>query len=572
MTDFDYIIVGGGAAGCVLANRLSADRSIHVLVCEAGPDIRDGEAPPQILDSFAAHAFLDARFLWNDLQVTTDANAPRGNTGLPVRKRKYEQARVLGGGSSINGQLANRGAPWDYDEWEKRGAAGWRWDTVLPYFKKLEHDFDFDGPLHGTSGPLPIRRIFPNLWAEHAKAMTDGFRHIGFDYVEDQNGEFRDGYHPLAINNLYDRRVPAAIAYLTPTVRQRPNLSIRTGTTVTDLLFEGERCVGVRMLQDGQMQEVRALREVIVCCGAIYTPAMLLRAGIGPAAELQSLGIAVRRDLPGVGKRLMDHPSVALGAFVKPHARLNGKTRRHLLVGLRFSSEHPDAPRGDMAVSVSTKAAWHAVGEQMASVTTWVNKTFSEAGEVTLASADWRTPPRVDFRLLHDRRDVERLMAALRRLRGVFDAPAMKAAVEDPFAASFSEKVRQVSVINRANAFKTAVLARLLDGPRALRRFLFRKLILETPPLDELLADDQMLEAFIRRAAVGVWHASCSCRMGARTDPMAVTNPQGRVYGVPGLRIADASLFPVIPSANVHLTVLMVAEKIADEMLTEHQG
>ena len=223
-----------------------------------------------------------------------------------------------------------------------------------------------------------------------------------------------------------------------------------------------------------------------------------------------------------------------------------------------------------MAVSVSTKAAWHAVGEQIASVTTWVNKTFSEAGEVTLQDADWRTPPRVDFRLLHDDRDVVRLMGAMRRLRGAFDAPAMRNAVEEPFAASFSEKIRQVSVINRTNAFKTAMLARLLDGPQSLRRFLFRTLILETPPLDQLLADDQALEAFIRRAAVGVWHVSCSCRMGASTDPLAVTDNEGRVYGVPGLRIVDASLFPVIPSANVHLTVLMLAEKIADDMLTQH--
>jgi len=570
VTEFDYIIVGGGAAGCVLANRLTAKPSIRVLVCEAGPDVRDGETPEQILDSFAAHAFLDSRFLWNDLQVTTDANASRDRSGPPVKRRKYEQARVLGGGSSINGQLANRGAPWDYDDWEQRGAVGWRWDTVLPYFKKLERDIDFEGPLHGTCGPMPIRRIFPHLWAEHAKAMAEGFRSIGFEYVEDQNGEFRDGYHPFAINNLYDRRVPTAIAYLGPSVRQRSNLRVETETVVTDLIFEGNRCAGVRTLKADASQEFRASREVIVACGAIYTPPHLLRAGIGPAAELQSLGIKVRRDLPGVGKRLMDHPSVAIGAFIKPHARLRGKTRRHLLVGLRFSSGHPDAPRGDMAVSVSTKAAWHAVGEQIASVTTWVNKTFSESGEVTLEDAHWRTPPRVDFRLLHDRRDVARLMGAMRRLRGAFDAPAMRNAVEEPFAASFSEKIRQVSVINRANAFKTAMLARLLDGPESLRRFLFRALILETPPLDELLADDQALEAFVRRAAVGVWHVSCSCRMGASSDPLAVTDNQGRVYGVPALRIVDASLFPVIPSANVHLTVLMVAEKIADEIVARH--
>jgi 5-(hydroxymethyl)furfural/furfural oxidase len=567
VTEFDYVIVGGGAAGCVLANRLTATGSLRVLVCEAGPDVRDGEAPEQILDSFAAHAFLDARFLWSDLQVTTAADARREN-GVPTAKlRKYEQGRVLGGGSSINGQLANRGAPRDYDEWERRGAAGWRWDTVLPYFRKLERDLDFGGPLHGDSGPMPIRRIFPHLWAEHAKAMAEGFRHIGFEYVEDQNGEFRDGYYAFPINNLYDRRVPASIAYLGPAVRQRPNLAIETDTLVTELVFDGARCVGVKALKGDAVVEFRAAREVIVASGAIYSPAHLLRAGIGPADDLQALGIAVRRDLRGVGKRLMDHPSVAIGAFVKPHARLKGRTRRHLLVGLRFSSDHPEAPPGDMAVSVSTKAAWHAVGEQIASLTIWVNKTFSEAGEVTLASPDARRSPNVDFRLLQDRRDLERLMGAMRRLRAVFDAPAVQAATEAPFAASFSERVRQVGVINRSNAIKTAMLARLLDGPAALRGLLFRTLIMEAPPLDELLADDQALEAFVRRAAVGVWHASCSCRMGRANDPLAVTDPEGRVHGIAGLRVVDASIFPVIPSANVHLSVLMVAEKIADEML-----
>jgi choline dehydrogenase-like flavoprotein len=232
MTEFDYIIVGGGAAGCVLANRLSSNASLRVLVCEAGRDVRDGQVPEQILDSFAAHAFLDSRFLWNDLQVTTASDARRGTDAPPAKLRKYEQARVLGGGSSINGQLANRGAPHDYDEWERRGAAGWRWETVLPYFRKLERDVDFEGPLHGSSGPMPIRRIFPDLWADHAKAMAEGFRSLGYEYLADQNGEFRDGYFPFAINNLYDRRVPVCIAYLGPAVRQRPNLAIETETHV----------------------------------------------------------------------------------------------------------------------------------------------------------------------------------------------------------------------------------------------------------------------------------------------------------------------------------------------------
>ncbi len=566
--EFDYVIVGGGTAGCVLANRLSARSANRVLVCEAGRDIRSEDAPPAILDSFAAHAFLDSRFLWNDLRVTTDAGSH--NAGGPRGKlRKYEQARVLGGGSSINGQLANRGGPMDYDEWEERGASGWGWDAVLPYFRKLERDIDFDGPLHGNDGPLPIRRIFQEHWAEHAKAVAAGFEAMGFRYLPDQNGPFEDGYHPLAISNLYDRRVSVAFAYLPPTVRMRENLTIMADTHVTSLLFEGTRCVGVEAVHEGESHSFRA-KQVILSAGAICTPAHLLRAGIGPVGHLREKGITVRQALPGVGQRLMDHPSVALAAFIRPHARLNGRTRRHLLVGLRFSSDLPDMPVSDMAVSVSTKAAWHAVGEQICSITTWVNKTYSEAGEVRLASADWRDQPEVDFRLLHDRRDLERLMAALRRLRALFDTPSMREAVCDPFAASFSEKVRQVGVINRKNAVLTTIMAKLLDGPEWFRRFLMQQFIVEALPLDQLLADDDALEEFVRKAAVGVWHASCSCRMGAADDPMAVADPFGNVRGISGLRIADASLFPAIPRANINLTTIMLAERMADFILAGH--
>jgi 5-(hydroxymethyl)furfural/furfural oxidase len=567
--DCDTVIVGGGTAGTVLANRLSARSGHRVMLCEAGRDIREGDVPEQILDSFAAHAFLDSRFLWNELRVTTGPMPHNQPDAPPPLRRRYEQARVLGGGSAINGQLANRGGPMDYDEWEERGAAGWNWAGVLPYFRKLERDIDFEGPLHGSDGPMPIRRIFPPQWAGQAKAVAAGFEALGFRYIADQNGPFEDGYHPLAITNLYDRRVPAAIAYLTPAVRARPNLAISTDTHVTSLTFDGDACTGVSALREGREITVRA-KEVILCSGAIYTPAHLLRAGIGPAGHLRDRGIPVRRALAGVGQRLMDHPSVALAAFIRPHARLGGRTRRHLLVGLRFSSDLPGMPVSDMAVSVSTKAAWHAVGEQICSVTTWVNKTFSDAGEVRLASADWRDEPEVHFRLLSDRRDLDRLMAAMRRLRPVFDTPAMREAVCDPFAASFSDKVRQVGVINRKNAVLTAIMARLLDGPEPFRRLLMRRFIIDAPPLDELLADDEALEDFIRNAAVGVWHASCACRMGSRDDPMAVTDSSGRVHGMGGLRIVDASIFPCIPRANINLPTIMVAERIADLILAEH--
>ena len=235
--------------------------------------------------------------------------------------RKYEQARVLGGGSSINGQLANRGAPSDYDEWEARGAEGWNWNAVLPYFKKVERDMDFDGPWHGKDGRIPVRRIFPDMWNGHAKAVAKAFEGAGFPYVQDQNGEFKDGYFPITISNLYDRRVSAAIGYLDPGTRLRDNLTISTRTEVQGLLFEGTRCVGVKALVDGKETEFRVNSgggEVVVSSGAIHSPAHLLRAGIGPAGDLRDLGIEVVSNVPGVGQRLMDHPSISVSSFIKP--------------------------------------------------------------------------------------------------------------------------------------------------------------------------------------------------------------------------------------------------------------
>jgi 5-(hydroxymethyl)furfural/furfural oxidase len=568
---YDYIIVGGGSAGSVMANRLSARSGNQVLLCEAGQDTPPGKVPREISDSYPGVAYFDPRFHWTELRAHIGAVSHNNPTENRPPLRKYEQARVLGGGSSINGQLANRGAPTDYDDWEARGAAGWGWDAVLPYFKKVERDVDFDGPYHGKTGPIPVRRIPPEQWNLHARAAAEAFRGAGFPFLPDQNGEYRDGHFPITISNFEDQRVSAAVGYLDPTVRARANLKISTNTQVKELLFVGKRCIGVKALVDGREQDFHA-NEVIVSSGAIHSPAHLLRAGIGPSGHLRELGIDVVSHLPGVGQRLMDHPSIALSSFIKPPARMTlQQSRRHVLVGLRYTSGIGGAPQGDMFVVCVSKSAWHAVGEQIGSLLVFVNKTYSETGQVKLTSRDWRAEPLVEFNLLSDRRDLDRLMSGFRHLGAMQMSAALQDVTSNPFPASYSERVRSIGVVNVKNRVLTWLVSLLLDGPAALRRYLIDNLIVEGFRFEELMQDDEKLEAFVRQAAIGVWHASCSCRMGADGDPMAVTDAAGRVRGgIGGLRIVDASLFPVVPCANTNFPVLMTAEKIADAVLAGH--
>jgi 5-(hydroxymethyl)furfural/furfural oxidase len=218
------------------------------------------------------------------------------------------------------------------------------------------------------------------------------------------------------------------------------------------------------------------------------------------------------------------------------------------------------------AVGVS-KSAWHAVGKQIASLLLAVYKTYSETGQVRLTTADWRAEPMVEFNLLSDRRDLERLMDAFRRVGRMQMSPALQAVTSDPFPAAYSERVKKIGEVTPRNRAITGLLAKLMDGPAVLRRYLIDHVIVEGHGFDELMRDDDKLEEFTRKAAIGVWHASCTCRMGTEDDPLAVTDTAGKVRGVTGVRVVDASLFPTVPCANTNFPTLMTAEKIADAVL-----
>jgi 5-(hydroxymethyl)furfural/furfural oxidase len=332
-------------------------------------------------------------------------------------------------------------------------------------------------------------------------------------------------------------------------------------------VFEGARAVGVEVCRGGESRVVPA-HEVILSSGALRSPAMLLRSGVGPARDLSALGIAVVADRPGVGKHLMEHPGVNFGAFMKRSARLPAALRRQMLAGLRWSSGYAHCPQGDMYLIPSNKAAWHAIGERLGLIMVWINRSYS-TGEVKLASADPAAPLEVDFNMCSDPRDMERLVIGTRLLCRLQADRAIQEAVEQVFPISLSDWARRLAVYGPFNAAQTRAGAALMDSSALIRRWMIDKLIADAPSLDELATDDGACRDWIKSAVLGHYHASCTCRMGAEDDEGAVTDPSARVYGVQGLRVADASIMPAVPCANTNIPTIMIGEKVAATILAE---
>ena len=522
---FDYLIVGAGSAGCVLANRLGEDPSVRILLLEAGPADKSWTID---MPSAVGIVVGGTRYNWS--------YSSQPEPYLDGRQIGTPRGRTLGGSSSINGMVYIRGHARDYDGWAEQGCDGWSYQQVLPYFKRAQTHADGADEYRGSTGHLHVTP--GDTETPLCAAFLAAGAEAGYGLSSDLNGYRQEAFGPVDRTTRNGRRWSTSRGYLSEALA-RGNVRVVTDALALRILFDGKRAIGVEYEQSGKTHHALAQREVVLTAGAINSPQLLLLSGIGPAAELRDLGITVKHDLPGVGKRLNDHPDTVVQYLCKrpvslyPWTTAPGKwwigarwfathdglaASNHFEAGAfirsRAGVEHPDLQLTFMPLAVKPGSVDLVPGHAFQVHIDLMRPT--SLGSVTLNSADPRQPPRILFNYLKTEQDRADMRAGARLVREIIGQPAMA-------------------------AFKGE---ELVPGPAT--------------------QSDEALDAWARQVTETGYHASGTCKMGPAGDPQAVVDPQLRVHGLDGLRVVDASIMPVIVSGNTNAPTVMIAEKASD--------